>query len=288
MADPPTAEPLTLFRAQGHLTGGPLAGRVASAVSYWSTGAEPGVHRGMPSPWLTFIVSFDEPVRMLSDDLATTTGYDVILAGLHPRATLIDSPAAEAGIQLAIEPTACRALFGVPAGEIANSTHEADSVLDAGLGQLREQMHESSDSGGELLRQWLAARSLDGDTAGRPDVVQAWRLITGSAGRLRIDDVARRVALSPRQLRSLFTAEYGLAPKAAARIARLNNATSRLARGIQQEQRIDLATLAHTTGYADQAHLAREFREAIGLSATEWLAQERRNLQAGGHTHDGG
>lgn len=287
MASTP-AEPSAVFRPERRLTEGPLAGRVASATGYRSSGGTAGVHRGLPSPWLTFIVSFDAPVRMLPDDLSTGTGTDinVVLAGLHQRATLIDSPAAEAGIQLAIEPTACRALFGMPAAEIAHATHEADAVVGAGITALRDRMHEAGDSSGELLRGWLTGRPLAG--AARPDVAEAWRLITRTGGRMRIDDVARRVALSPRQLRATFAAEYGLTPKAAARITRLDAVTTALALGVRRGRRVDLASLALTTGYADQPHLAREFRDAVGLSITEWLTEERRNLQAGGHTNGTG
>ena len=78
---------------------GMLPGVVASAVSYQSEGLLPGAHRGLPSPWITFIVSVDGPVRVsgtveeardLRPDAATS--YDVIVAGLHPVAALVEQP----------------------------------------------------------------------------------------------------------------------------------------------------------------------------------------------------
>jgi AraC-like DNA-binding protein len=41
-----------------------------------------------------------------------------------------------------------------------------------------------------------------------------------------------------------------------------------------------LAELAASNGYADQAHLAREFREFTGLSPSQWLADEFPIVQA--------
>ena len=36
-----------------------------------------------------------------------------------------------------------------------------------------------------------------------------------------------------------------------------------------------LATIAADCGYADQAHMAREWRALAGASPTQWLADER-------------
>ena len=44
-----------------------------------------------------------------------------------------------------------------------------------------------------------------------------------------------------------------------------------------------LAQIAAEGGYADQAHLTREFRQMAGCTPTQWLAEERRNIQDGGH-----
>ncbi len=38
-------------------------------------------------------------------------------------------------------------------------------------------------------------------------------------------------------------------------------------------------------GYADQSHLTREFRQMAGCSPTQWLVEERRNIQDGGHAN---
>src|SRR5699024_12478041 len=39
-----------------------LPGTVAATVGYHATGRHPDVHRGLPSPYLTFILSLDEPI----------------------------------------------------------------------------------------------------------------------------------------------------------------------------------------------------------------------------------
>ena len=109
-------------------------------------------------------------------------------------------------------------------------------------------------------------------------MARAWQLIERSGGACRVDDVAREVALSPRQLRTLMRAEIGLSPKQLCRSFRFDTAVAHLSRGTGS-----LADVAAAAGYADQSHLTREFRQMAGCSPTQWLVEERRNIQDGGH-----
>jgi AraC-like DNA-binding protein len=69
-----------------------------------------------------------------------------------------------------------------------------------------------------------------------------------------------------------FRREIGLTPKAAARVIRFDRACRLLPRhsGV---------AVAAECGYADQAHLIREFVSFTGPSPTRWLAEEVGNLQ---------
>ena len=76
----------------------------------------------------------------------------------------------------------------------------------------------------------------------------------------------------------LMVAETGMSPKQLCRHVRFETVVSLLADGSSS-----LAEVAAETGYADQAHLSREFARMAGCSPTQWLAEERRNIQDGGH-----
>ncbi len=71
------------------------------------------------------ILSLEGPVRAADTaeevSAGRTVGCDLLVAGLQSRATHVVRPPAEAGVQLAIDPLAARALFGVPAGQISAS-----------------------------------------------------------------------------------------------------------------------------------------------------------------------
>src|SRR5699024_5405970 len=89
-----------------------LPGMVAATVGYHATGRRPDVHRGLPSPYLTFILSLDEPITTghSPEHLASPAAHrnDVLVAGLHTAPAYVDQPAHEAGDQLAMLVTLAR------------------------------------------------------------------------------------------------------------------------------------------------------------------------------------
>ena len=122
-----------------------------------------------------------------------------------------------------------------------------------------------------LLDETLLRLAADGpgERGARPEVGCAWDRLAASGGALRIDDLARDVGWSRRHLADRFRAETGLAPKAAARVVRFQRTCDLLRR----TGRPSLAEVAAACGYADQQHLAREFRDLAGTTATAWLAE---------------
>lgn len=97
---------------------------------------------------------------------------------------------------------------------------------------------------------------------------------TAGGGRLPVAEVARRIGWSPRHLEQRFRAETGLGPKEAARVVRFDRARRALASRVAAGRAPDLAALAVAGGFADQAHLTREWRAFSGLPPTRWLAAE--------------
>lgn len=71
---------------------------------------------------------------------------------------------------------------------------------------------------------------------------------------------ARAADLSERQFERRFALDHGLAPKRWLRITRFEQGLVRMAAG-PRAQAASLAALAAETGYADQGHMTREFRE---------------------------
>ncbi len=100
--------------------------------------------------------------------------------------------------------------------------------------------------------------------AGAPDpaVVRAVDALLRAHGAVPVTRLAADAGLSVRQLRRKFQTHVGLSPKAFARIRRLRHACIRMLSG--EDAR--LAGVSLDGGYADQSHLAREFRGSFGSS----------------------
>jgi AraC-like DNA-binding protein len=82
----------------------------------------------------------------------------------------------------------------------------------------------------------------------------------------RVDTLADRLGTSVRRLQRLFTEYVGVGPKWVIRRYRLHEVTERLAAGVG----VDWARLAAELGYADQAHLTRDFTAMVGEPPTRY------------------
>jgi AraC-like DNA-binding protein len=259
---------------------------LAWCVGYRQAGTGPSVHRGLPSPWLTMIVTLDEPLFIARhpDPRQPASKHDVLLSGLHTSPALITHEGWQSGIQLALTPLGARALLGLPAAELAGIDVEASDVLGRLAGEIREQVLAAPDWAGRFafLEEFLGRRIQTGPAlTPRPEVSYAWDRLLRSHGTVSVADLAAETGWSPRHLGEQLRAETGLSPKAGARVIRFSRARRRLLQGPGEGGRIVLAELAAECGYYDQAHLARDFRDLAGCPPSVLLAEELRNVQAG-------
>jgi AraC-like DNA-binding protein len=274
-------------------TAGP-PGAVVSAVGYRSEHRQPTLHRGLPSPYLTLIFSLDGPVTGGSTpQQARGPGAqreDIVLGGLGGRPVHILQPERQTGIQLAVHPLAARALLGVPASALTGDAPflAGADVLGREAEQVRERLCGQTrwDERFATVARYVERRLAAADARPvRPEVAEAWAWLARRHGAGTLEGLAAHVALGPRRLTTVFRAETGLTPKQVARLMRFQRAKSQLVRETSARGRADVSRAAAACGYFDHSHLVRDFRQYTGLSPTAWLAEECRNIQAGGHRY---
>jgi AraC-like DNA-binding protein len=248
---------------------------VSTYVGYRMEDGPPGVHQGVASGHLTLILCVDGAVEVLENsDPANPPGrYAAMVAGLSDGPARIATGEAQTGLQLELTWEGARALLGMPAAEIAGDSVDLTAVLGRRCTRLTERLAEAPGWGARftVLDEELNAMAMIGaDLADiRPEVRRADQLIRASGGTARITDLAEDVGWSRRHLTELFRQETGLGPKTMARLVRFE----RVCRRLRRPERPALATAAADAGYVDQAHLARDFRDLAGITATEWIAE---------------
>lgn len=290
------ADPAVSQQVRG-LPAAPLRPFIRWYGGYRDVGVEPAAHRGLPSPYLTVIVTLDDPLDVAAhpDPAAPPDRYDSLVGGLHTAPALIVHNGRQSGIQLAVSPLGARALFGMPAGELASIDVHAVDVLGPCVRRLRERVLAAPGWAGRfaVLDEFLLRR-LDADPAvlPPPEVVRAWHRIVGTGGTVPVAALAREVGWSARQLSGRFASEIGLSPKAAARVVRFDAARRALQAGLAGGGDLSLARIAAESGYFDQAHLARDSpgspaaRPAGGCARSSETSKPRRPGRCQTRRHD--
>jgi AraC-like DNA-binding protein len=98
--------------------------------------------------------------------------------------------------------------------------------------------------------------------------------ITGDPALRRVDQLAAASGMSARSLQRLFADYVGVSPKWVMRRARLHEAAERADGG----ELVDWAGIAADLGYADQAHLTRDFTTTIGVPPTHYATPAVRGV----------
>jgi AraC-like DNA-binding protein len=247
---------------------------VRGAVAYDTDLGEPGIHRGLPSTGLTFVLPVGEPLEVgWAGDPASRAARWSTVSGLHTHPATIHHHGHQTGIQLELTTAGARALLGVPAAEISRAIVELDDVAPE-LASLPERLSEAGPWAARqrvVERELMAALARHGAPEPRAELGRALSRLTRGA---TVQEVADEVGYSRRHLSSVVRAECGVTPKEYHRIARFSGSRARLA-DAARSGRASLASVAAASGYADQAHLTREWKSLAGATPTAWMAAER-------------
>jgi AraC-like DNA-binding protein len=162
---------------------------------------------------------------------------------------------------------AAAAVLGVPITEITDRHVSIDALWGSSGQSMRERLLDADEPMAVLraLEQELASR-LARPLLIHPAVAHALADPLRGWGFTRISNVQRHSGYSPRHFISLFRSAVGLTPKHYYRIKRFMTALQTMAGGAGSS----LAETAASAGYADQAHLTREFRAFAGITPTQY------------------
>jgi AraC-like DNA-binding protein len=162
----------------------------------------------------------------------------------------------------ALKPTGVYRFMGLAMSEVRDLRIDLDWVWPALIFQVKEQLWETSTFAERVpIMSTLLRRTVRSDAAPHPDFLNAFAALGVGRG-VAPNALSGTVRASPRVLRRYFDRFAGLSPKQVDRVLRFQGALGDLAR----RPACSLPDIAAHHGYADQAHLTREFKRLSNVS----------------------
>ncbi|WP_157016170.1 helix-turn-helix domain-containing protein [Mesorhizobium xinjiangense] len=242
-----------------------LAGHVTSITCYRES--VPGHFRQIEPASLDIplIIGFDGPFAIgIGHTPGPSDTVTSFASGLAPRNVVIDSFGSAHCLQINFTPLGAYRFFGLPMHELNSRLIAPDDLLGPAFAELRQRLGEEADWNrrADLAAAFVIQRLGKRPATASPAIAAAYAALVGSGGRLRVETLARRLDVSRKHLAHRFSIEVGANPKTVARIVRFNSALAKA----RAQASPDWADIALECGYADQAHLVREFRDFAGCS----------------------
>jgi AraC-like DNA-binding protein len=236
-----------------------LRGVVHRAADFHERAAAPLRRLESPLAGVVLIVSLGPDMEI--DGRATGS----FVAGVWDRPTVTGHYGEQAGYQLYLDLIEARRLLGVPGTELANRLVSLEDLLGPFAVQLQGRLADAKDANDRhaIAQQLLAAR-LSEQPATTPEIGHVLNRLRATRGSASVETLAAEVGWSRRHLATRFREATGLPPKALARLIRIEHAAQRVREGTP------LADIAYESGYADQSHFNREFRELVGCTPTQF------------------
>jgi AraC-like DNA-binding protein len=226
--------------------------------------------RELPSGLATLVFNLGQELRV-EHPVGTRTAYPAgtaFFAGVSSTYAVTETGRSQEGAQVMLTPLGARLLLGFPLDEVGDRLIDPVDLFGAAARETIERLQEAKSHADRLaiLEQETAALGLS--VSGLPrGLVWALQRLQTSAGRVGVASLVKELGWSRKHFSVCFRREFGVPPKLYARILRFDHAVRRLRRN----QVASWAELADVCGYADQAHLTRDFRAFAGSPPARFM-----------------
>jgi AraC-like DNA-binding protein len=240
---------------------------LAGATGYSERTEGPTSRREMAGSKIVVILESGPPLRVYDEgDRHAAVHHAGFVAGLGNAPTLTEHDGSQSGVQLDFTALGARLFFDMPMSEVAHRVVDLNDALDPEARRELARIAEIEDWDDRLDRvdRWVMQRIARARS--NPDVgAWAYDRIVESGGLVDIGALADEACYSQKHLIALFRDFAGVPPKLFARLTRFDRVVTHIRTGGTG----NWAAIAARFGYADHAHLARDFRELAGMTPTE-------------------
>lgn len=210
------------------------------------------------------VIHFGDPFAMVAGGQRTLQP-SIVFAGQLASQLLLQPTGRIAIVGVRFHPHGAASLLRMPQHQLMGAPlplDDVDPALRKALGSIRGDAGNLA--GAAHHAQCTLARFIRHDRLDHR-IASAVGVIVDARGQVSIDRVAARAGITRRHLERRFLDQVGLTPKRLARIARFQHALQLL------EREHPGAHAAAESGYADQAHFVRDFRELAGCAPSQHL-----------------
>lgn len=192
----------------------------------------------------------------------------IIVSGMRTEPGYLGFPEGVDAIGVVLRPEAAYRFLGVPMHELRNRTLEGEELFGGTARRWQEAATNLTrvEDRVECIQRGLRAL-LDRRESGDPALEHAVRRLRSHDGRVRIDDLARELGWSRRQLDRKFQERVGVGPKSLASVLRFH-AVYKALRNTTVGSRYDRLIYDH---YYDQAHFLKDFKRYAGSAPRGFL-----------------
>lgn len=239
----------------------PSPGLAGLVDRFWTNARLPrssAFHRVLPDGCMDILFDF----RAAGDSRAT-------IVGTMTRPLLVASEGAVDLLGIRFRPGGLPALFDLDAAQATDARLPLSGLIGSRAILLWEQLAGLDPAARpDALEKLLAG---EGEARVDPLVDFCVGRIEASGGRLRMAGLEAETGFGLRRIERRFERRLGISPKAHARIVRFQTAIASLG----APDMSGWAERAFACGYADQAHLTREFKALAGISPGDYVRSIR-------------
>lgn len=197
----------------------------------------------------------------------------VTLQGPTTRASYRDLRGRGWAVGALLRPAAVASLCDEPSGiRDRTLTIDAPELHSAVISAMQSEGEtDAADHAAAAFASWAEARLTPADEGGLlANTIED--LIASDSEIVRIDQIAKLINITARHVQRVTHRYVGVPPLAIIRRYRLQDAAER----IREDSSLAIGQIAADLGYADHAHLTRDFRQVLGLAPADY----RRGLRA--------
>lgn len=173
-------------------------------------------------------------------------------------------------IGIKLHPAAFYSLFQVDISSTLDKVHSLDHLLTINLSALHEVQNHHSDPAEKIMlaEKWLKEQLSGANSNDKIDL--SITTIFEKKGMVDVDELAKNVQLSTRQLERTFKKAIGLSPKFYCRIIRFSHIFE-----VMKNHKDSWIRTALQSGYFDQSHFIKNFKEFTGEEPSNYGFDEK-------------